>query len=160
MRALAAVRRPGWFLVTFAAATGVLLAAWQAVSGYYLAALVWATNQALAASGDPLALRLPVASTEVTYPVMAGAVALFAVTPGRTLAWRLCWLAGLMAGLFVLHGILLYGDLRAALAAGATASVPPVPHSGLAHLLRANLTLAAVALTWLVAVHRRSAREP
>jgi hypothetical protein len=154
MTPLVDLRRPGRFLLAFAATTAALLAVWQLVAGYYLAALVWATNQVLAASGGSLGLRLPPNSGEVAYPVMAGAVALFAVTPGRTVAWKLKWLAGLTAGLFLLHGFLLCEELRAALGGVAVDGAAGASHAGLGHLFRTNLTLVAVALTWFVAVRR------
>jgi hypothetical protein len=142
--------RPGRFLVAFAAVTAVLLAAWQLVSGYYLAALVWAANQVLAVSGAMVSLHAPTMGDEMVYPVMAGALALFAVTPGRSPVWKLRWLGGLLAGLFLLHAGMLCLDARAAVAArGAATWAAPV--ASLADLARTQLSLVLVTLAWFLA---------
>ncbi|MFH1566750.1 MAG: hypothetical protein ABIL09_02045 [Gemmatimonadota bacterium] len=162
MSPLTDLRRPGLFLVAFAAATAVALAAWQLVSRLYLAGLVWAANHALSAAGGHVTLRVPAPGDEVVYPVVAGAVALFAVTPGRSPGWKLRWLAGLLAGLFLLQAGTLCLAARAALAARAPAAAAAGPGSwtdrvaGLADLARTQLPLVLVTLTWLLAMRRRS----
>lgn len=162
MNPLVVLRRPGRFLVTFSAATAVLLVGWQWVSGYYLTALVWAANQMLALSGASVTLRPPVIGGEMVYPVVAGALALFAITPERSSAWKMRWLGGLLVGLFLLHAGTLCLDARAAAAThggpavqgDAAAWTWATPIAGLADLARTQLSLALVTLTWFLAGRR------
>ncbi|MFA6110749.1 MAG: hypothetical protein WDA75_18475 [Candidatus Latescibacterota bacterium] len=167
MNPLAMLRRPGRFLVTFSVATAVLLAGWQWVSGYYLTALVWTANQILALSGAAVTLRPPATGGEMVYPVVAGALALFAVTPDRSPGWKLRWLGGLLAGLFLLHAGTLYLDARAAAVAHGGAAVQgdaaawtwAAPIAGLADLARTQLSLALVTLTWFLTGRRAAAGD-
>ena len=103
------LRRPILFLATFVPVAGVLMVGWGYLSGHYLAVLTWLVNAALHLGGIEVTLQVPrFGLHEMVYPEIAGGVALFAVTPGRSPGWRLRWLAVLVLLLGALHTSLLY----------------------------------------------------
>ena len=126
MAAMRPLRRPILFLATFVPVAGVLMVGWGYLSGHYLAALTWLVNIALSLGGMEVTLQVPrLGLHEMVYPEMAGGIALFAVTPGRSPGWRLRWLAALVLLLGALHTSLLYLEVWTAvgssLGGGATA---------------------------------------
>lgn len=101
---------PARLLLTFTLVTGVLLLLWGYLSAYYLAALVWVANGALAVTGVPLSLNSPATSDAIVHPGVVGALALFAATGGRSLRWKMRWLTAVLIGLFATHATLLAAD--------------------------------------------------
>jgi len=84
------LRRPGLFLGLFALVTALSLPVWNVSSPYYMHGVVWVVNSGLSLFGA--AVRLPSTLVrEGVYPEIAGAIALFVVTPRRSLVWKLRW---------------------------------------------------------------------
>lgn len=111
-----APRRPAVFLCLFALATALSLPVWDRLSGFYMAGLIELVNAGLRVTGSSLLLNLPaMTGGTIVYPGVAGAVALFLVTPGRSLAWKAGWMSALLAVLCGVHaGVLLAEVLLAA----------------------------------------------
>ncbi|MFH1568201.1 MAG: hypothetical protein ABIL09_09405 [Gemmatimonadota bacterium] len=153
---------PVALLARFGLAAAPLLYLWSHLSRFYLDLVVAATGRLLAVSGVPVVLNPPAAGTqEMAYPVVAGAVALFAVAPGRSVSWKVRWLGGLLVGLFALHVALLWGVACAAgagsgPASGASAAARGAVASALAALPPAWVTVALPVAVWLASGGPRS----
>jgi hypothetical protein len=107
------LRRPGLFLGLFALVTALSLPVWDVLSSYYMHGVIWIVNGGLSLFGP--AVRLPSTLVrEGVYPGIAGAIALFLVTPRRSFVWKLRWITFLMMIMLVVHaGILLAGAMQA-----------------------------------------------
>lgn len=147
----ALLRRPGGFFALFTLVTALSLPVWDVLSAYYMQALVWLVNGGLAMFGSG---RLQLPTTLVgdgVYPGIAGAIALFLVTPRQGWRWRLRWVSLLMAVMFALHaGVLLAETMNAV--SGFTSAPLPL------RLARTWGTSAVVIWVWFIAVRRRPAR--
>ena len=154
--------RPVALLARFGLAAVPLLYFWSHLSRFYLDAVVAATGRLLGVTGVSVAMNPPAAGTqEMAYPVVAGAVALFAVAPGRRLAWKARWLGGLLVGLFALHVALLWGVACVAVAgsgpvSGASAAARGAVASALAALPPAWVTVAVPVAAWIASAGPRS----
>jgi hypothetical protein len=104
------LRRPFLWLALFALVLALSLPAWEVLSGLYLHAVVRGANTVLALLSVPVRVPL-VESAAAAYPGIAGAAALFLVTPRQALAWKLRWMALLLGLLFVLHAGLLLAEV-------------------------------------------------
>ncbi len=143
------LQRPGGFLALFALVTALSLPVWDVLSAYYMHAIVWLVNGGLALFG-PGGLRLPTSLVrDGVYPGIAGAIALFVVTPRQGWRWRLRWVGLLMAVMFAVHTAVLLAEAMTAVSGLATAPLP-------LRLARTWGTSAVVIWVWFVAVRRSS----
>lgn len=150
MVATTLLQRPGSFLGLFALVTALSLPAWDVLSLYYMQAIVWLVNAALLLFDPATPLRLPTALVrEGVYPGIAGAIALFLVTPRQTWRWRLQWVGLLMAAMLVVHAGVLLAETVSALQQMSKAPLP-------LRLARIWATSTVVIWIWFLAVRRSS----
>lgn len=144
--------RPGLFLGLFALVTALSLPVWDALSPYYMVVVIWVVNAGLGLQSQ--VIRLPVVlGQEGVYPGLAGAIALFLVTPRRSVWWKLRWITALLTVMFLVHSAMLLGQvLHAASGAEAGSSLP-------LRLISTWGTSVIVIWMWFAAV-RRGARSP
>ncbi len=150
-QAVILLRRPGLFFGLFALVTALSLPVWGVLSAYYMTGVLWVVNGGLKLLGP--AVQLP--STLVrdgVYPGIAGAIALFVVTPRRSWSWKLRWILSLMAILLVVHSGVLYAETLHALHGSIDSLSIPLK------LLRTWGTSLFVIWVWFVAL-RRGERE-
>ncbi len=147
------LQRPGGFLALFALVTALSLPAWDVLSLYYMRALIWLVNCSLGAL-SPQAMQLPTTLVrDGVYPGMAGAIALFVVTPRQTWRWRLGWVGLLMTIMLAVHATVLLAETMHALE-GTT----PAPL--LLRLARTWGTSAIVIWVWFAAVRGARPGDP
>ena len=141
------LKRPGLFFGLFALVTALSLPVWDVLSSYYMHGVIWIVNGSLTLLGP--AVRLPTSLVrDGVYPGIAGAIALFAVTPRRSWIWKIRWVATLMGGMLIVHaGVLLAQALHAVQGIAATDSVP-------LRLLGAWGTSVLVIWMWFIALRR------
>jgi hypothetical protein len=121
----ALLRRPGGFLGLFALVTALSLLAWDVLPAYYLQAIIWLVNGGLVLLNPATVLRLPASLLhDGVYLGIAGAIALFLVTPRQTWRWRLRWMGLLMAVMLALHAAVLLAETMNAIQGLSTAPLP------------------------------------
>lgn len=142
------LRRPGLFFGLFALVTALSLPVWDVLSSYYMHGVVWLVNGGLSLLAP--AIRLPTTLVrDGVYPGIAGAIALFAVTPHRSWRWKMRWIAALMGVMLLVHaGVLLAQALHAVQGTTAADSTP-------LRLLGTWGTSVLVIWAWFIAVRRR-----
>jgi hypothetical protein len=144
----ALLRRPGGFLGLFALVTALSLLAWDVLPAYYLQAIIWLVNGGLVLLNPATVLRLPASLLhDGVYLGIAGAIALFLVTPRQTWRWRLRWMGLLMAVMLALHAAVLLAETMNAIQGLSTAPLP-------LRLARTWGTSTVVIWVWFVAVRR------
>ena len=148
MQQPALLRLPGLFFGLFALVTALSLPVWDVLSSYYMHGVIWIVNGSLAILGP--AVRLPTSLVrDGVYPGIAGAIALFAVTPRRSWTWKLRWIATLMGGMLIVHaGLLLAQALYAVQGISTEDSVP-------LRLLGTWGTSVMVIWMWFIALRRK-----
>mgnify|MGYP006175366871 CR=1 FL=1 len=146
------LRRPGLFLGLFALVTALSLPVWNVLSPYYMHGVVWVVNSGLSLFGA--AVRLPSTLVrEGVYPEIAGAIALFVVTPQRSLVWKLRWIVFLMIIMLVVHAGILLADVMHAIDGSITAASLPL------QLLQTWGTSLFVVWIWFVAIRRHDEEQ-
>jgi len=100
------------------------LPVWDVLSAYYMHAIVWLVNSGLALFGSG-GLQLPTTLIrDGVYPGIAGAIALFMVTPRQGWRWKLRWVGLLMAAMFALHAGVLLAETMNAVSGFASVPLP------------------------------------
>ena len=143
--------RPGLFLGLLALVTALSLPMWDALSAYYMVVVIWVVNGGLGLLGQ--VARLPVTlAQDGVYPGLAGAVALFLVTPQRSVSWKLKWIGTLLAVMFLAHAAILLAQVVHAVSGAEAASSMPL------RLVGTWGTSVIVIWMWFAAVRRKCDR--